>query len=362
VRVGVDGRSLRRTATSRGIARYVRRLLVAVARGFPEDRYVVLVPGGLAPGNEELELAGVELRVQRLDSRPIFAAAAVTGRPRLDRMLGGCDVVWLPAVGPVAVSNDVPLVLTVPDLSFQHRPQDYSPYERLWHRVAKPRSLARRAARVVAMSDVVRREVVSEWGLPGDRVVTVRPGPGREQTAPGPQPPGLPQSYVLAVGALEPRKDPGLLVRAHARARASGLTAGLVFAGEGPLRDELSRSGATVLGYVPDPVLEGLYRGALALACPSLEEGFSFTPVEAVARGTPAVVSDLPVFAETVDGGALRVAPGDIDALAEALLRLEREPDLRQRLVAAGQAAMRQLSWERAAAETREVLRQAALG
>jgi glycosyltransferase involved in cell wall biosynthesis len=362
VRVAVDGRSLRRAATSRGITRYVRRLLVDLARGFPEDRFAVLVPGGLASGDEELRAAGVELRAPRLDSRPLFAAAALAGRPRLDRMLGGCDVVWVPAIGPLAVSSDVPLVLTVHDLSFEHRPGDFSAYERVWHRLARPRNLARRASHIVAVSEVVRREVVAEWGLPADRVVTVRSGPGREPTAPGPLPSGLPESYVLAVGALEPRKDPRLLVRAHARARASGLTAGLVFAGDGPLREELSGSGATVLGHVPDPVLEGLYRRALVVACPSREEGFSFSPIEALSRGTPAVVSDLPVFAETVMGGALRVPPGDVDALAQALLRLEREPDLRAHLVSAGQSATSELSWERAAAETREVLRRAAGG
>ena len=87
-------------------------------------------------------------------------------------------------------------------------------------------------------------------------------------------------------------------------------------------------------------MLEALYAGALALACVSRDEGFGFTPVEALARGTPAVVADLPVFAETLGEGALRVPPGDAEALADALLRLEREPGLRERLVAAGREAV----------------------
>jgi glycosyltransferase involved in cell wall biosynthesis len=111
---------------------------------------------------------------------------------------------------------------------------------------------------------------------------------------------------------------------------------------------------------VAAPLLESLYANALALACVSREEGFGFTPVEAIARGTPAVVADLPVFAETLGQGALRVAPGDADALAEALLALERSPDLRDRLVADGRAAAARLSWERAAGETRAVLAEAA--
>ena len=167
---------------------------------------------------------------------------------------------------------------------------------------------------------------------------------------------------MLAVGALEPRKRPDLLVEAHARARASGLQAGLVFAGEGSLSGQLADAGATVLGRVPDEQLDGLYRDALALACVSREEGFGFTPLEALALGTPPVVSDLPVFAETLGAGALRVPPGDADALAGAMLQLERDPDLRERLVEAGRSAAGRLNWESAAAGTRTVLAEAAQG
>ena len=119
-------------------------------------------------------------------------------------------------------------------------------------------------------------------------------------------------------------------------------------------------SGATVLGYVPEEQLDALYRDALTLTCVSREEGFAFTPLEAMALGTPAVVSDLPVFAETLGDGALRVAPGNADALADALLRLERDEGLRTRLVEAGRQAVARLSWSRAAARTREVLAEAA--
>ena len=77
-------------------------------------------------------------------------------------------------------------------------------------------------------------------------------------------------------------------------------------------------------------MLEALYRNALALVCVSEEEGYGFTPLEAIARGTPAVVSDLPVFDETLREGALRVPRGDSGALADALLRLERDAGLRR--------------------------------
>ena len=97
--------------------------------------------------------------------RALHAAAALAGRPRLDRLLRGPDLIWAPAPAPLAVSRETPFVLTVHDLSFVHRPRDYGGYERLWHTVARPRRLARRAQRVLTDSDAVRAELLDEWAL-----------------------------------------------------------------------------------------------------------------------------------------------------------------------------------------------------
>ncbi len=388
MRIAVDGRALRPGAAHRrGVARYLRCLLETLGAGWPEDEYLVLVAGAEEPA--PFGAPNVRLVRSRVPGRLLFGAAAVMGRPRLDRLAGGCDVAWAPAPAPLAVSEGVPLVLTVHDLSFEET-ADFARYERLWHRLARPERLARRASRVICPSEAVREAAMARWGLGPERVRVVRSGAGKvwepetaapppETAAPPPEtaaappetaaappetaaalPGELARPYVLAVGALEPRKLPGVLVEAHALARSRGLRAGLVFAGDGPLRGELERSQATVLGHVSDQVLESLYEGALVLACVSRDEGFGFTPVEALTRGTPVVVADLPVFAETLGDGAIRVPSRNADALADALLRLEREPGLRERLVAAGREAVADLSWERAARETRAILAEAA--
>jgi glycosyltransferase involved in cell wall biosynthesis len=352
MRVAVDGRALRPgTARARGVARYLRCLLAELRRLFPEDDYELVDPGRIR-----------------------LAAAALTGRPRLDRFEPGCDVLWVPAPAPVAVSKGMPYALTVHDLSFEHRSHDYPLYDRLWQRLARPERLARGAARVLCVSEATRKAVIEEWGVDRARARTVKSGPGRLPSGHAPAgavggrsvedarslPANLPEPFVLAVGALEPRKLPRVLAEAHRLARSDGLRAGLVFAGDGPLRDQLEDSGATILGSVPDAVLDDLYEHALAVVCVSREEGFGFTPLEAAACGTPAVVADLPVFAETLGDSALRVPAGDAGALAAALLRLEREPDLHARLATAAREAVARLSWERAARETRAALAEAA--
>lgn len=348
MRIAVDGRHL---AAGRGIARYTGSLLEASATAGMGDDWRVFVPG------RDPVTAPAPLVRHRLGGRALFGAAALTGRPRLDRLAGGADVVWAPAPAPLAVSDGVPLVLTVHDLSWVARPGDFTPYERAWHVAARVPAMIRRAARVIAVSHATREALLDAWDIPPAKVVVVRSGPGM---ATGPAvaaaTPGPP--YLLAVGALEPRKAPDLLVGAHARARAAGLRAELWFAGAGRL--PVAGDGVRVMGAQDDDALRALYAGALALVHPALLEGFAFPPVEALAAGTPVVAADLPVLDETIGGGALRVAPGDEEALAAALLRIEREPELRRELVAAGRAAIAGLSWERAARETRAVLAEAA--
>ena len=269
-------------------------------------------------------------------------------------LAGGADVVWLPAPAPVAVTPGVPYVLTVHDLSWLARPGDFTPYERLWHRAGRLDRLARGAAAVAVDTAAVGEEVVARWRISPSRIHVV--APGVPAPAPGPPPEGLPSRYLLFVGALEPRKAPDVLARAFARARAEGLDADLVVCGEGRLEHFTHGRGV----HRRDGPLGPLYEHALALVMPSLLEGFGFPPLEAALAGTPSVVSDLPVFRETLGDAALRVPPGDEGALAAALLRIAGDPALRARLAAAAAERARSFRWDRAAEGMHALLAKAA--
>ena len=357
MRVGVDGRSLV-GGGARGVAHYTAALLEALAAGHPGDEYRVLLPRGRA-----MVPRGVVPVRHPLPSRALFAAAPA-GFPRLDALTGEVDVVWAPAPAPLAVGS-TPLVLTVHDRSWEARPRDFTRYERVWHRAARPRALARRAARVLCDAEAVRGELLREWGLAPERVVSVPLAP-RGPAAGGPAPPGPAPTpfgppgrgapYFLFVGALEPRTASDVLVDAFLRARARGLEAELVVVGEGRLDPQ--GPGVRRLGRVDD--LGAVYAGALAVVLPSWLEGFGLPPVEGLAAGAPAIVSDLPVLREVLGGGALYVAPGDAGALADALLAVAGDPGLRARLLGAGRARIAPLSWAVTARRTRAVLVEAA--
>jgi glycosyltransferase involved in cell wall biosynthesis len=324
--VGVDARAL---AARRGVARYTRRMLEALAA------LEGLELRGLVPGRDAVEpVSGLELVRTAAPSRVLFGAAAIAGRPRIDALLGRPDVTWLPAPAPVAVGR--PFVLTVHDLSWEDRPGDFTRYERAWHRLARPRTLARRAAAVVCDAPAVAEQLAERWGVAA-RVV--EPGVDAAQAPTGA--PARTDPYILFVGALEPRKGLDVLAAAWPRAALDGVE--LVVAGEG--RERVA--GAVHLGHVTDAELHALYAGALAVVLPSRLEGFGLPPREAAAYGTPSIVSDLPTLQLP---GTLRVPPGDAAALADALARLPAE---RARLVAELPAPR---TWTAAATELRAVL------
>jgi glycosyltransferase involved in cell wall biosynthesis len=298
MRVVVDGRAL---LAHRGVARYVRELLrhlpawdVATPR-----RHRALLPVGT-----------------------------------------GADVVWAPAPAPLRVARGARLVLTVHDRSWELRPRDFTPYERAWHAVARPRALARRAAAVVVDTEHARRDLAAAWPEVAGRLHVVRPGPGLPASVrPGPLPPGLPPCFALHVGALEPRKGLEAL---------GALRVPLVLAGEGRVRVP----GALHLGRVDDAVLAALLEAAACVLVPSHLEGFGLVALEAAERGTPAVVSDIPVHREVLGDGARFAPPGDPAAWAvavDALLAEARPP-----LARTGR------TWADAAAELRAVVEAAA--
>jgi glycosyltransferase involved in cell wall biosynthesis len=338
--VGIDGRSL--AGGGRGVAHYVEGILAALD---PSVEARVLLPRGARLSAARPNVTAVR---HRAPSRALYGAAAVAGRPRLDRLLGAVDVVWLPAPAPVAVGR-APYALTLHDLSFLDRPGDFTCYERVWHRLARVRRLAQRAARVLAVSAATA--AAARERLDVDCVV-VPAGPGD----PGPldaQP--REGSYFLYVGALEPRKGVDRLVAAR-----EGLDAALVLAGEGRLR--VRGRGVHVLGRVTREQKAALYAGALAVVLPSWCEGYGYPPLEGYAHGTPAIVSDLPALRETAGAGALYVPPGDVGALRAAMRELAGDEALRRRLAAGGAAALRDRTWEASARALRAALEEAAGG
>ena len=291
-------------------------------------RRVDLVPAGIEA--IELSTSSQELRMAR-------------SLPRLLRRLDA-DLVHTQYALPWRCP--CPAVVTIHDLSFERNSSLMSRRDRLVFRHVVPRS-ARRAARVLTVSERSRRDLVQLYGLASSAVV-VTPNGVDPVFSPGT---GGTHDYVLSVGAVQPRKNQ---LAGLAAARALGLP----FVVVGPEKDaglarELRSRGATLRGYVEIDELAALYRGAACLVQASHYEGFGLPVVEAMASGTPVVIVDDAALVEVAGDAAVVVAE---DGLAEGIRAALEGRDV---LVAAGLERVKAFSWRATAERTAAVYREA---
>jgi glycosyltransferase involved in cell wall biosynthesis len=320
VRIVVDVSPLSRPRT--GIGNYLRGMLAGLALA-SEGRHELIAFGPSGPrGRVQIRESLAELELeQRLPLLPRAqwwrSAWSRLGRPRVERVVGDLDVFhfsdWMyPAqrsgVRATTVHDLVPL--RFPEL-----------VERKTRRMHEPKyaNAARTCDRIFVNSRFTAGEVVERLRVLEERVVVAHPG-----IDPAFRPDGevadLGAPYVLAVGTNEPRKNLSGLAKAFAHVRQHHPELILAIAGlEGWAEKPVEKGGIRLLGYVPEDELARLYRGAAAFAYPSSFEGFGIPIVEALASGTPAVVSSHPSLDEASGDAALRADPEDPRAFAAGL-------------------------------------------
>ena len=320
MRIVVDVSPLSRPRT--GIGNYLRGMVAGLALAC-DGRHELVAFGPSGPRGkrrirESLMGNDVELRLPLLPRAQWWRSAwSRLGRPPVETVVGQLDVFhfsdWMyPAqrggLRATTVHDLVPL--RFPEL-----------VERRTRRMHGPKyaNAARTCNRVFVNSRFTAGEVVGLLAVAEERIVVAYPGID-PRFRPDGEPAELGGPYVLAVATREPRKNLPALLDAFAllRRRRPELTlalAGLAGWEERPLAAE----GVRLLGYVPDEELARLYRGASAFAYPSRFEGFGIPIVEALACGTPAVVSSHRSLDEACGDAALRADPNDPEAFAEAL-------------------------------------------
>ena len=323
---------------------YVRNLLRELAP-LASDAGIRLVAVTRRP---DLVPAGVEALELRARSQELRMAWS------LPRALRRVDATLCHTQYALPLRPPCPCVVTVHDLSFEREPALMSRKDRTVFRLVVPRAVLR-AVRVLTVSERTKADLMELYGVPAGSIVVTPNGvdPVFHRRLPDDSSSSnslLRGSYVLSVGAIQPRKNQLAALEAAA---AVGLPLVVVGPEKDPaLAAELRRHGARLEGYVETDRLADLYRGAACLVQSSRYEGFGLPVLEAMASGTPVVAVPDPALREVARDAAVFV---DVGGLADGIRQAIRERDS---FVAAGLERARAFTWRAAAERTLAVYRE----
>lgn len=356
--VAVDGSGLARPLA--GVGTYTVEILRALTAQGPGNRFTVYAPGD--PPIDSPALAFRRPPAVRLIGRHLLWPM------RLRRL--GAHLYFGPA-GVLPLGDvGMPAVLTAHDMAIYRHPEWFPSGQTLAVRVVVPRSM-RRADTVIAVSASTARDVSELFDLDPRRIEVVHEGVATryrplpvERLEAARVELRLPRRFLLFVSTIEPRKNLVTLVEAWSRMRERPP---LVVAGgwgwhyEG-VRDLVGRMGSDLrlLGPVAPGDLPVLYNLASCLAHPAWYEGFGLTPLEAMACGTPVVVSNASSLPEVVGDAGLLVDPADVEGWTEALERVFGDADLHATLRRRAVLRAAEFGWDRAAHRTWRVLERVA--
>lgn len=348
--IGVDARAL---TTNAGRGRILKELLPAVIEQLEGDKLILYGSTGdvapdLPPGRWSFSVPG---------RRAWHVATAA-------RASRSADVLFSANTYISPLFATAPTAGLVCDLVSFHEFRAAHPRARINERITLPLA-ARRCQLMFCISQSTMDDLIARypWVAPKARLMTLAAStafferPSGAEMAEVRRRYGLPPTFILAVGTIEPRKNIPRLIAAHnalpppVRDRFPLALVGEAGWTPGPFQAAMATAAGDVraLGFVPDRDLNCLYRLAEAVCYPSLYEGFGLPVLEAMAAGAPVLTSDRSSLPEVAGGAALLVSPMDIDDIASGLLRLLEDEQLRTRLVQEGHRQAARYSWSSAA-------------
>lgn len=358
MRILLDYRPALRQRT--GVGEYAHQLARALTETSPGPQEELLLFS--ASWKDRLDpnvIPGARVVDRRLPNRLLNFAWHRLGWPPAEQV-GAPNLDLVHAFHPLLIpSRRAAQVVTINDLDFlDHAERTAREIRRDYASLAP--SHAKRAHRVIVISQTMAREAQNRLGVPAERLTVCTPGapswtPRETEPAAG---------CILFLGTLEARKNLGVLVDAYERLLSLQPDAPpLVLAGKhtDSAADLVARAGRPPLaghvefpGYVEDETRQALYRRAIVFVMPSHMEGFGMPVLEAMTVGVPCVVADRGALPEVGGRAARRFEPDDAGQLAAVLSELLASPGVREAMRQEGWAQSRAFSWHSSAARLRD--------
>jgi len=365
MRIAIDYTAAMRQGA--GIGTYVRNLVAALLAQDSTTQYTLLASGRPTPTYQFPSAPNVRGRNLLLPDRYLNILWYRWRVPVPATLFSGkADIYHGPDFVLPPLGHKIRKIVTIHDLAFLEHPEYAVPSLATYLRKVVPEAIAN-ADIVATVSHEVSRTLITHFHTPPEKLTVIPAGvitdplllsATRHKF-------GLRHPLVLGVGTLEPRKNHLGLIKAfyQAQKKKQGPAMLAIAGGEGWLYEETRNLVAELklerkvrfLGRVSDFELVTLYSMADVFAFPSFFEGFGIPPLEAMACGAPVITSNTSSLPEAVGDAALLIDPNDVQALAQAILDLLQNEQMRIVLIQKGYLQAQKYTWEQSARKMLQV-------
>jgi len=372
MRVGFDVRPFLKEETGVGI--YFKSLLFALSKIDRENEYYLFSSSwkDRFDPSKVPSFAHKHFRDFRYPVRMINFLWNKLGWPALDRFFKTrLDLAHSPT--PLILPSRGKKIVTVYDLCFLEYPH-LSDDESRRVFTSKIEQSLHRADRIITISHFSRKQILERFSVDKNKIHVTHLGidlnfwreVDQEETDLIRTKYNLPSSYLLFVGAQEPRKNIVNLIEALKIVQSKYRSIPLVLAGrEGKdsanvlarIKKHDLKQWVYMTGYLNDFELRNIYRLATAFVFPSLCEGFGLPLLEAMASGIPLLTSHAAALPEVCQDAALFFDPMQPESMAEMIIRVLKNADLREDLIKKGDKRVLDFSWESTAEQTLSIYR-----
>lgn len=374
MRIGIDARLIN---YRRGIGNYVYHTVQMLAEMPSDFQYVLYVSNESA---KQFVPQVPNMTVKTLLPAP-YALWEQVILP-MEIKYNPVDLLFCPAnTAPLVKYPKVPIILTVHDVMYllpkSVLPESVSLYQRLgriYRKLVIPHVI-NSAEKIITVSNYSRSDIINNTKVAADKIHVIYEAPGstfrqvtREVVNAVTKKYNIEKSYIVALGAIDPRKNTHTIIQSFAKFlhQVNGDYYLLLLGLNRKTKKYFLRyadqlgisSNIKALDFVSEEELIALYNGALFFLYPSLYEGFGLPLLEAMACGTPVISSARTSIPEIAGNAALLVDPTNVEAILEAMARLSYSETTRLQYVQRGFKQVKQFSWEQSTAKLLAIFEQ----
>ncbi|PIP26291.1 MAG: hypothetical protein CO140_01165 [Candidatus Moranbacteria bacterium CG_4_9_14_3_um_filter_40_7] len=376
-KIGIDVRCLtegRRT----GVEEYTINLLREILRFDVQNEYLLFL-NSWKDSRTDLawlkEFPKVQIKRFKIPNKILNFCFWYLNWPKIDRLLGGVDVFFMPNLTFYALSRKVKLIVAWHDLSFERYPEMFSLKRRLWHYLVQPKKICRRAEKIIAVSQSTKNDLTGLYEINSEKIAVLYSGiadkfkiidRNDKKLIAVKEKYHLPYRFILYLGTIEPRKNIISLISAYNQLRIWARKENnedlhkyrLVIAGQnGWMMDRILKEienspfceDILKINFIEEEDKEYFYNLASLFVYPSFFEGFGFPPLEAMRCGVPVIVSHSSSLPEVVEDGGILIDPNRPSEIAVAMREVLTSPILRADLIKKGLKQAQKFNWRKSA-------------